>query len=140
MAAYMSFACSGMRRVAALAVVMLCGAMVAHAAETNVSEAEKRRIGQMLVAQIVKCWSPPPGALETGVRATLVVELNRDGTLKGDPAIETVTHPDNPMANSIVKSAVRAVKMCGAQQPFKLPADKYGAWAVNHITFDPKTL
>ncbi len=110
------------------------------ASKQQQSTEEKQRIGKMLRDQIIRCWNVPPGASESGVRVTLTVELNPDGSLKATPAIEMVAGQSNPMANSIAGSAVRAVKMCASQQPFKLPADKYGAWAVNHITFDPKTM
>ncbi len=110
------------------------------AANVKLSQSELEGLIGALRAQITKCWNVPPGASESGVRVTLVVELNPDGTLRATPTPEMVANGSNPMAGSIVSSAVRAVKMCASQQPFKLPADKYGAWAVNHITFDPKTM
>ena len=94
-------------------------------------------IGQ-LRDQIVACWTPPPGASESGVVARLAIALNPDGTLKAEPVVEAVTPASNPQAIAIVNSAKRAVKMCAAQKPFHMPADKYAAWALNHVTFDPK--
>lgn len=109
------------------------------ASKEHISAEEKQRVGKMLQEQIIRCWSPPPGASESGVQATIFMELNPDGTLKSEPRVETVKHPGSPFANMIAKSAIRAVKMCGKEHPFKLPAEAYDFWAVSHITFDPKT-
>lgn len=110
------------------------------AANVKLSQSELEGLNGALRSQIARCWAPPMGASESGVRVTLTVELNQDGTLKATPAVEMVAGLSNPMANSITGAAIRAVKRCASEQPFKLPADKYGAWAVNHITFDPKTM
>lgn len=105
-----------------------------------ISAEEKQRVIKMMREQIIRCWSPPPGASESGVQATIGMELNQDGTLKSEPRLETLKHPGSPLASSIAASALRAVRMCLKEHPFKLPIDRYDDWKVVHITFDPKSL
>ncbi len=114
------------------------GSPTAPVTNLKLSQSEMEALIGMLRSQISACWSPPIGAAESGVITTLVIQLNQDGTLKADPQIQTVSPDNHPQAVSIANSAVRAVKRCASEKPFKLPPDKYAAWAVNHVTFDPK--
>jgi hypothetical protein len=108
------------------------------AANVKLSQSELEGLIGALRSQIAKCWNPPPGASESGVTVRVAVALNQDGTLRAPPALEGSSDPGNPMSGAIATTALRAVRMCASEQPFKLPADKYAAWAVNHITFDPR--
>jgi TonB C terminal len=85
-----------------------------------------------LITQIRLCWLPPQIATSQGLTVNVSVALNRDGSLKGDPAIEN--HSDNPAFAALAASVLRALKQC---QPFRLPASKYAAWKALEIVFDP---
>ena len=114
------------------------GTPTAPASNLRLSQSQMEALIGQLRDQITKCWTPPPGASESGVVTRISVQLNPDGTLKATPQVEVVTPASHPQATQIVNSAIRAVKMCAAEKPFTMPADKYAAWAVNHVTFDPK--
>ncbi|MEJ1158137.1 hypothetical protein [Prosthecomicrobium sp. N25] len=88
-----------------------------------------------LVAQIKKCWNPPIGASEANLKVTMRFALNQDGSVSGRP--QPIEAPAHPLGVSLARSAERAILQCG---PYKLPADKYQAWADVAATFDPKDL
>jgi len=88
-----------------------------------------------LIGQIKKCWNPPIGAAEAGLKVTMRFALNADGSLSGQP--ELIQAPAHPLGVSLAASARRALMQCG---PYKLPSDKYSAWQKVEATFDPKDL
>jgi TonB family protein len=89
-----------------VAVALGCGA--AHAAPAA--------LGPELSAQIIRCWTPPPGA--SGA-VTLRFELRRDGTVEGTPRV-------SGLANAgFAESALAAVKRC---QPYHLPPARFEDW------------
>ncbi|NLH80012.1 MAG: cell envelope integrity protein TolA, partial [Phyllobacteriaceae bacterium] len=88
-----------------------------------------------LIGQIKKCWNPPIGAAEAGLKVVLRFSLNADGSLSGQP--ELVQAPAHPLGTSLAASARRALMQCG---PYKMPSDKYSAWQKVEATFDPKDL
>lgn len=88
-----------------------------------------------LIGQIKKCWNPPIGSAEAHIKVTMRFALNQDGTVNGRPsAIEAPAHPLGP---SLARSAERAILQCG---PYRLPADKYSAWADVVADFNPNDL
>ena len=88
-----------------------------------------------LIGQIKKCWNPPIGAAEAGLRVTMRFSLNADGSLNGQPSV--VEAPAHPLGVSLAASARRALIQCG---PYKLPSEKFSAWSQVQATFDPKDL
>jgi hypothetical protein len=103
----------------------------------KLSQSQLEALNGMLRSQISECWNVQAGWSESGVKVVIHVTLNQDGTLSGDPEFGTYVGATSPLLRPIMASAVRAVKMCAARHPFKLPIDKYAAWASNDITFDP---
>ena len=88
-----------------------------------------------LMGQIQKCWNPPIGAAEAGLKVVLRFNLAQDGSLVGRPA--PVEAPAHPLGLSLARSAERAIMQCG---PYKLPAEQYAAWSDVIATFDPNNL
>lgn len=62
---------------------------------------------EALRSQILRCFSPPPGAT-TG--ATLAVALAADGTLNGEPTV--VAQGTTPIDQAFAKAAARAIIRC----------------------------
>ncbi len=86
-----------------------------------------------LRARLAQCWSPPIGWTDPSeVRVVLVMSLNPDGSVNGDP--EVVERPAGRYEQAAPESALRAVRRCA---PYTLPPDKYESWKQVKITFDP---
>jgi hypothetical protein len=84
------------------------------------------------MGQVQKCWNPPPGSSEAGLKARIHVVLLQDGTLGAIPTlIEASSHPMGP---AFANSAIRAIRMCA---PYNLPAAKFNDWQDNTLTFVP---
>lgn len=88
---------------------------------------------------IKKCWSVPVGIQDDSeLKVTLLVELERDGTVKGKPRL---IEPDSIEATTEIKHAFeaarRAVLRC---QPYDLPADKYEHWKSIEVVFNPERM
>ncbi len=89
-----------------------------------------------LRARLAQCWSPPIGWTDPNeVRVVLILNLNPDGTVAGDPQV--VERPDGRYAQTAGESALRAVRRCA---PYTLPAEKYEAWREVKVTFDPREM
>jgi len=89
-----------------------------------------------LRAKLAQCWSPPLGWTDPAqVRVVLMLNLNQDGTVAGDPQV--LEAPQGQYAETAPESALRAVRRCA---PYNLPADKYDAWKQVKVTFDPKDM
>jgi TolA protein len=87
------------------------------------------------VAQVRKCWNPPPGASDNKLLATLRVTLNQDGSVAARPqVVESSAHALGP---AFASSAVRAIMQCG---PYQLPADKFALWHDFDAVFTPDML
>ena len=86
-----------------------------------------------LRAKLAQCWSPPIGWTDPAeVRVIVIISLNPDGTLSGEPKV--VQQPQGKYAQTAAESALRAVRRCA---PYSLPAEKYDAWKQVRVTFDP---
>lgn len=85
--------------------------------------------------QIQACWSPPAGVVDADqLRVSVQFNLSPAGIVEGAP---TVTKSSgNRQAD---ESARRAVLRCG-QNGFRLPPDKYDAWRVVVVNFDPSEM
>lgn len=88
-----------------------------------------------LMGQIKKCWNPPIGSAEAGLKVVIRFALAQDGSVNGRPA--PLEAPAHPLGLSLARSAERAIIQCG---PYRLPAEKYSVWSDVIATFDPTTL
>lgn len=89
-----------------------------------------------LRAKLAQCWNPPLGWTDPAqVRVVLMLNLNSDGSVAGDPQV--LEAPAGQYADQAPESALRAVRRCA---PYNLPADKYDAWKQVKVTFDPKDM
>ena len=97
-------------------------------------------IAAAIRAQVYPCWSPPFGGGAGKVTALLRLEINRDGSISGRPAIVSqtgVTASNGDYARAFAETARRAVLRCS---PLKLPPDSYDQWKAVEINFDPVDL
>jgi hypothetical protein len=89
-----------------------------------------------LRARLAQCWSPPLGWTDPAqVRVVLMLNLNPDGSVAGDPQV--LEAPSGQYSDTAPESALRAVRRCA---PYNLPAAKYDAWKQVKVTFDPKDM
>jgi colicin import membrane protein len=89
-----------------------------------------------LRSKLAQCWNPPLGWTDPSqVRVVLMINLNQDGSVAGDPQV--VEAPQGQYSDTAPESALRAVRRCA---PYILPADKYDAWKQVKVTFDPKDM
>lgn len=88
-----------------------------------------------LATQMRGCWNLLPGEIDSGEPVRLLVNLNRDGSVKGTPRVMTAV--STPMQGSIARAAQRAVLGCG---PYRLAAEKYDSWSEIDVTFKPSDL
>ncbi len=86
-----------------------------------------------LRARLAQCWSPPIGWTDPAeVRVILMLSLNPDGSVAGDPQV--LERPNGRYEQAAPESALRAVRRCA---PYALPPEKYESWKQVKITFDP---
>jgi outer membrane biosynthesis protein TonB len=80
-----------------------------------------------IIRQIKPHWTPPSGADTDQLRTKVIISLNRDGSLAGEPRVSQtgVTDTNRTQAGLARERAVRAVRLAA---PFKLPAQYYDAW------------
>ena len=80
-----------------------------------------------VIRQIKPHWTPPSGADSEKLRTRVVVSLNRDGSVQGEPRVTQtgVTDSNRVQAALHRERAIRAVKLAA---PFKLPAQYYDGW------------
>ncbi len=88
---------------------------------------------EILRSRLARCWNVPIGWTDPAeVRVVLLIELNSDGTVSGQPKV--LEAPQGQYATAAPESAVRAVQRCA---PYNLPVAKYDAWKEVKVTFDP---
>lgn len=90
---------------------------------------------------VQECWNV--GSLSTDalrVTVTVSVQLNRDGTPRGDTIRKlSDTGGSAGATRQAYEAARRAIIRCGARG-FKLPADKYERWRDIEMTFNPEKM
>ena len=85
--------------------------------------------------QIQACWNPPAGVIDAGdLRVSVQFSLDQAGRVEGQPVVTQSS--GNRQAD---ESARRAVLRCGVNG-YQLPADKYDAWQVVIVNFDPSQM
>lgn len=100
------------------------------------------RVRALTRAHLMRCWRMPVDLPEPErLIVTLEFDLNRNGTLNGQPR---VTNPRNytfdPPMRTAVEAALRAVRQC---DPYPFPDDPavgehYDTWARLEFTFRPR--
>ena len=92
-------------------------------------------------AQIAPCWNPPIGGADVRkMTALLHIELARDGSVQGRPALVSqtgATAGNADYARAFAETARRAVLRCA---PLKLPAELYDQWKSFELNFDPNEM
>ena len=109
-------------------------------ATTGIEEAtsEALTVSQVdaLKERFRRCWTPPFGYSDPAeVRVKVSFQLNRDGTVAGQP--EILEAPNGPFTLQAQDTVIRAVFECA---PYNLPVDKYDSWKEVRITFDPRDM
>ena len=107
--------------------------------DTVLSAREQDLLKGMLKSQVSRCWSLPGagGGTETPI-VKMRWQLNRDGTLKGEPSVVQV--PPGTPGEVAKEAALRAIKNC---QPYQFPAESYdgqSGWNDVSLTFDPSQM
>jgi outer membrane biosynthesis protein TonB len=80
-----------------------------------------------VMRQVKPHWTPPSGADSEKLRTTVVVQLNRDGSIAAPPRVTQTGLTDSNRAQAALhkERAIRAVRLAA---PFRLPAQYYDAW------------
>jgi len=87
----------------------------------------KSALAAEIIRQIKPHWVPPTGADVDKLKTTVVVQLNQDGTINGQPRVTQtgVTDSNRAQAQLHKERAIRAVQLAA---PFQLPPEFYPAW------------
>lgn len=90
-----------------------------------------------LRSAIEGCWSVPAGLAEAeSMRATVTMNLKKDGSIDGKPKVKASGGETGPR-RAFAGSVLRAVKRCA---PYSLPKEKYDTWAKVVVNFDASDL
>lgn len=104
-----------------------------------IGPAQKAALDAEIRRQIKPHWKSPTGADVEQLRTSVAVTLNKDGSLKDEPAIRGTTGqtPSNQgQVRLHQEQAIRAIKLAA---PFRLPPDLYnGGWESLIISFDKR--
>ncbi len=106
------------------------GGQATTGAPTGQSATLTRSEQDALAAQMRRCWRLLPGEIDSGESVRLLVELNRDGSVKGTPRV--LSNITTSIQGSIARAAQRAVLGCG---PYRLAPEKYANWSQIDVTF-----
>ena len=89
-----------------------------------------------IIEKVKTCWNIQAGGSEASAQAPKIrFELNRDGSLRGDPKV--VNNQGSPQFQLAADAAKRALIEC---QNYDLPADKYEVWKIVTLDFDPREM
>ncbi len=103
---------------------------------SRLSLAQRDALGTLFKEQLAQCWSVPVGLNTENYKPEIVVHLDENGGLIGEPQVANMS--SDPSLRALADSAVRAVRRCA---PFRIPSSFnpfYSEWRDWHITFDPK--
>lgn len=95
-------------------------------------------IGAEIRRQLKPHWKSPTGADVELLRTTLIVRLNRDGSIDGAPALDSQTGVNESNRTQAKLHADQAIKAVRLAAPFQLPVEYYEAWKVIRPTFDKR--
>jgi len=88
-----------------------------------------------LVSKVKGCFNIPPAAREVNVSVPVHFTLNRDGSVKGQPEVQSES--SDPIVQATARAAISAIMEC---QMYDLPADQYDLWKDNVLDFNPTQL
>lgn len=100
--------------------------------------AVKAAIAAEIRRQLKPHWKSPTGADVELLRTTLVVHLNKDGSISGAPELLSqtgVNDSNRAQARLHVDQAIKAVRLSA---PFQLPVAYYDAWKEIRPNFDKR--
>ena len=95
-------------------------------------------LANSLRKQVERCWLPltrSDGRVPDVVSVS--IKLNIDGTLAGQPQLESKLDVHDPYARVEVWNAIHAITVCA---PYKMPPDQYETWKEVDIRFDASGL
>ena len=104
--------------------------------DTRLTASQEALLDQAVRDGVSPCWRVLSGG--QGADATVVrlrVQLNADGTVRGEPQV--LQGQSTPYFAAAADTAKRAVMQC---QPFNLPSQWYSIWASMVWRFDPKDM
>ena len=85
--------------------------------------------------QVSRCWYVQAGLRNADSQVVeLRIALDPDGTVRQIEVVDEERLERDPSFGIAAKAAIRAVRRCG---PFDLPPEKYEAWKVIVLHFDP---
>lgn len=91
-------------------------------------------------SQLEKCWQVPTGAPDPETMVVVIkVQVNRDRTVKSAAVVDSARMETDMYFREMAESAMRALLNAHCS-PLKLPPEKYDAWKVTTITFDPREM
>jgi hypothetical protein len=102
----------------------------------RLSLAQRDALGSLFKEQLAQCWSIPVGLNTGDYKPEIVIHLDENGGLVGEPRVVNVG--SDSASRALADSALRAIRRCA---PFRIPASFnpfYSEWRDWHITFDPK--
>ena len=88
-----------------------------------------------LVSKVKTCMHVPPAARDANIAVRIHFFLNQDGTVNGQPEIQSVN--SDPIFDTTARAAVAAIIEC---QNYELPPDQYDLWKENTLDFNPNLL
>ena len=88
-----------------------------------------------LVSKVKGCMNVPPAAREANIAVRIHFLLNQDGSVNGQPEIQSMN--SDPIFDATARAAVAAILEC---QKYELPPDQYELWKDNTLDFNPNLL
>ncbi len=113
------------------------------AAAARPSAVDRRRLAaglaQLVEQQIRQCWNIPGGAKDVAeMRIEISIQLNPDGTLRGQPRVGDARRMQSDhVFRAVAESAVRALRKPRCS-PLRLPYAQYDIWKDITLNFDPR--
>ncbi|MEM7506794.1 MAG: hypothetical protein AAF415_08605 [Pseudomonadota bacterium] len=81
------------------------------------------------------------GARERGMAVVIAIRLDRSGKITGKPSQLRVSGGSGAAQQALFRAGSRALRKAEAAGEFrKLPANKYDAWKLIHVTFTPDNI
>lgn len=96
----------------------------------------------VLRQQIGKCWTPPipsSGSYPKGLVIDLRIEVNRDHTVKKLCIVDSARLDTDRVFRAVAESAKKVFSHSHCKR-LSLPSEKYDAWKVLTLHFDPTPL
>ncbi|WP_176592965.1 cell envelope biogenesis protein TolA [Sphingobium sp. EM0848] len=101
-------------------------------------QAQKAALDAEIRRQLKPYWKSPTGADVEQLRTFVDVQLNRDGSLAGQPQVFNTTGITASNRAQVTLHQELAVKAIRLAAPFKLPPDLYDGWKSLRISFDKR--